>query len=56
LWPASQTQPLVSTLNAPDGSISSNAAIAPGGNGGALKVFGTGNADLIFDIDGYFAP
>ena len=37
MWPTGQTQPLVSTLNSPDGRIKSNAAIVPAGTSGASR-------------------
>ena len=52
LWPTGQLQPVVSTLNAPDGSITSNAAIVPAGNGGAISAFVTNNADILLDLNG----
>ncbi len=55
-WPAGQTQPLVSTLNAPTGAVTANAAIVPAGTSGAVSVFVTNDSDLVIDIDGYFAP
>lgn len=55
-WPAGQTQPLVSTLNAPTGAVTANAAIVPAGTDGAVSVFVTNDSDLIIDINGYFAP
>ncbi len=57
VWPAGQTQPVVSTLNAPTGTITANAAIVPAGTGGDIMAYAYGNAtDLIIDINGYFAP
>jgi uncharacterized repeat protein (TIGR01451 family) len=55
-WPAGQTQPLVSTLNAPTGVITANAGIVPAGANGDVSVFVTNNSDLVIDVDGYFAP
>src|SRR5262249_50041825 len=55
LWPAGQPQPLVSTLNAVDGSITSNAAIVPASSG-AISAFSTDTTDLILDLNGLFAP
>jgi hypothetical protein len=55
LWPAGQLQPFVSTLNSPDASIVSNAAIVPT-NTGAISAFSTNTTDLILDINGVFAP
>jgi len=55
-WPAGQTQPFVSTLNAPTGAVTANAAIVPAGTGGAVSVYVTQPANLVIDINGYFAP
>jgi hypothetical protein len=55
-WPAGQPQPVVSTLNAMDGSILANAAIVPAGAGGAVSFYATNTTDLVVDIVGYFAP
>jgi hypothetical protein len=55
-WPAGSPQPVVSTLNAPTGTVTSNAAIVPAGVNGAITVFATNATDLIIDINGYFAP
>ena len=56
VWPTGQSQPLVSTLNAPTGVTTANAAIVPAGIGGSINVLATNDTDLIIDIDGYFAP
>lgn len=56
IWPTGQTQPNVSTLNSWDGSVLANAAIVPAGTNGAINVFATDNADLVVDVNGYFAP
>ena len=56
VWPAGQTQPGVSTLNAPTGTTTANAAIVPAGQNGDISVFSTENTDLIIDANGYFAP
>ena len=57
VWPAGQTQPTVSTLNAPTGTVTANAAVIPAGTGGDIMAYAYGNAtDLIIDINGYFAP
>jgi hypothetical protein len=53
LWPQGSTQPLVSTLNAIDGAITSNMAIVPTGNG-SLSIFGSNPTHLVMDISGYF--
>ncbi len=55
-WPAGSTQPLVSTLNAPTGAVTANAAIVPAGTNGDISVFVTNSSDLVIDINGYFAP
>jgi hypothetical protein len=55
-WPAGSPRPLVSTLNAPPGIVTANAAIVPAGVNGAISVFATQSTDLVIDINGYFAP
>jgi uncharacterized repeat protein (TIGR03803 family) len=56
IWPTGESQPVVSTMNSPDGRIKANAAIVPaGGNGGAVSVYVTNTTDVLLDIDGYFA-
>jgi hypothetical protein len=55
-WPAGQPQPLVSTLNAGTGAVTANSAIVPSGSNGDISVFVTNNADLVIDVNGYFAP
>jgi hypothetical protein len=54
-WPAGTPQPVVSTLNAPTGAVTANAAIVPAGTGGAIDVLATNDTDLVIDINGYFA-
>jgi hypothetical protein len=56
LWPFGIPQPQVSTLNAIDGSITSNAAIVPAGTAGAVASYVTNQTHLILDTNGYFAP
>ncbi len=56
VWPAGQSQPVVSTLNSLNGRIVANAAIVPAGTGGAIDVFVSNTTDVVIDIDGYFAP
>jgi len=56
VWPDGQSQPLVSTLNAPTGTITANAAIVPVGNNLSIDVYATQNTNLVIDINGYFAP
>jgi hypothetical protein len=55
VWPNGQSQPFVSTLNAPTGAVTANAAIVPAGTGGAIQLFATNNTDMAIDINGYFA-
>jgi hypothetical protein len=55
LWPQGTTRPLVSTLNAVDGAITSNMAIVPTTNG-LISGFGSQSVHLILDMSGYFAP
>ncbi len=55
IWPTSQAQPVVSTLNSPDGRVKANAAIVPAGTpAGSVSVYVTDATNLILDIDGYF--
>ena len=55
LWPAGETQPTVSTLNAVDGAVTSNMAIVPTSNGN-IQTFSSNPTQLILDISSYFAP
>jgi hypothetical protein len=55
MWPSGQTQPLVSTLNAPTGEVTANAAIVPAGTNGNVSVFVYDTSDLAIDVNGYFA-
>ncbi len=57
-WAADTSQPTVATLNDPQGVNHSNGAIVPAatdGTGG-VDVYVTNDADLVIDINGYFAP
>ena len=59
LWPAGSAQPVVSTLDDPQGLIVSNAAIVPAGSpSGGISVYNDGPSatDVIIDMNGYFAP
>jgi hypothetical protein len=53
LWPQGQAQPLVSTLNALDGAITSNMAIVPTTNG-SISGFPSNPTHVVMDISGYF--
>jgi uncharacterized repeat protein (TIGR03803 family) len=54
IWPTGEAQPVVSTMNSPDGRTKANAAIVPAGNNGAVSVYVSNTSDVILDIDGYF--
>jgi hypothetical protein len=53
LWPDGASQPLVSTLNAIDGAVTSNMAIVPTTNG-SVDAFVSNPTHLVVDIFGYF--
>jgi len=55
LWPEGTNRPVVSTLNALDGSISHNMAIVPSTNG-KVDAYASGITQLTLDIPSYFAP
>jgi YVTN family beta-propeller protein len=55
LWPDGTDQPVVSTLNAFDGSLTNNMAIVPSTNG-KVDAYANGLTQLILDISSYFAP
>ena len=56
IWPSGEGQPVVSTMNSPDGRIKANAAIVPAGTpSGSVSVYVTNTTNVILDIDGYFA-
>lgn len=56
LYPAGQSRPGASTLNAFEGQIVANAALIPAGANGSVTVYVTNPAHVILDINGYFAP
>jgi hypothetical protein len=56
IWPTGEAQPVVSTMNSPDGRIKANAAIVPAGTSGAVSVYVTQTTNVVLDIDGYFEP
>ena len=58
VWPYGQELPNVSTLNDYTGTVVANAAIVPAGIGGEISayVYTSGKADLLVDVNGYFAP
>ena len=55
VWPEGQTQPQVSTLNNGTATTVANAAIVPAGSGGGISVYASDSAQLVVDLDGYFA-
>ena len=55
LWPQGHAQPIVSTLNALDGAVTSNMAISPTNTSG-INAFATSTTHLVLDLLGYFAP
>jgi hypothetical protein len=55
LWPDGAPQPVVSTLNAIDGAITSNMAIVPTTNG-SIDAYASALTQMILDISSYFAP
>ncbi len=55
VWQTGQSQPIVSTLNAPTGAVTANGAIVPAGTNGEISAFAYNNTDLVIDVNGYFA-
>jgi hypothetical protein len=56
VWAAGQTMPGTSTLNTTT-VVTANAAIVAAGTGGAISIDSPyGNADVLIDINGYWAP
>ena len=56
LWPTGESEPLVSTLNAFDGAITSNMAIVPTNNNDIDVDAESQQTFVILDVSGYFAP
>jgi hypothetical protein len=56
LFPDGISLPVVSTLNAVDGSITSNAAVVPVSPSGWLAIYATHSTHLLLDLNGFFAP
>ena len=56
LWAEGQNRPTVSTQNAIDGALTSNASIIPASGSGGINVYTSNVAHLLLDISGYFAP
>jgi len=57
-WPAGGAEPNVSTLNYPaPGATLANAAVVSAGTAGAISIrSGNAGADVVIDINGYYAP
>ena len=55
-WPTGEAQPNASTLNSSTGTVAANAAIVPAGTNGDVSIFVSDPADVILDVNGYFAP
>jgi hypothetical protein len=55
-WPTGQPLPNASTLNSYTGTVVANAAIVPAGTNGAISIYASDATDVLFDINGYFAP
>jgi hypothetical protein len=57
-WPTGKARPNVSTLNYYGNGVEaiSNAAIVPAGTNGAIDLYVSDPTDVLFDINGYFAP
>ncbi len=56
VWPTGQPRPDSSTLNAPTGTVTANAALALAGTGGQIDVYPSDDTNLVIDVNGYFAP
>lgn len=57
VYPAGEPQPLVSNLNWSGGETVPNLVIVPVGSGGEITFYNDqGRADVVVDLEGYFAP
>ena len=56
LWPTQAVMPSTSILTAPTGIVTASAAIVKAGTNGAVNMYSAETADLVVDINGYFAP
>jgi len=56
IWPAGQSMPLSSVLNAPTGIVTANNISVPAGANGAISVYAPNNTDLVIDLYGYYVP
>lgn len=55
-WPGTPSTPPTSTLNAPTGTDTANAAIVQADSSGNISIYTSNDTDLIIDVNGYFAP
>ncbi len=55
-YPAGQTQPLAATLVWQPNVVVSNATIVAAGTGGSVDLYANASADLVIDVNGYYAP
>ena len=57
VYPAGEPQPLISNLNWSPGETAPNLVIVPVGAGGEVTFYNDqGRADVVVDLEGYFAP
>jgi hypothetical protein len=54
-YPTGQPLPLAATLVWSQGSVTSNAAVVPGGSG-SVDVYANSATDVVIDINGYYVP
>ncbi|HEY6340190.1 MAG TPA: tail fiber domain-containing protein [Bryobacteraceae bacterium] len=55
-YPTGQSLPLAATLVWSGGSLTSNAAIVPGGTNASIDVYVNSATDVVIDINGYYVP
>jgi hypothetical protein len=55
-WPTGVARPLVASLNAPTGAITSNAALVPASTNGSIDIYANDATHVVIDVNGYFAP
>jgi uncharacterized repeat protein (TIGR01451 family) len=55
-WPTGQPMPNASTLNSWTGTAVANAALVPAGTNGDISIYASDDTEVLFDINGYFAP
>jgi Chaperone of endosialidase len=55
-YPTGQPLPLAATLVWSQGSVTSNAAVVPGGTSASVDVYASSATDIVIDINGYYVP